>query len=104
MVQVLGSGEANRRINASVGGSLKARSARELVRNKKQAYNAKKLSSSARKEDNEYTGDRRRTVDPYASVMLKCSRTAAKKQHAFVRKVELAPEPRIVLATEYSWI
>lgn len=98
-VKVLGSGEGNRRINASVGGSLKSRSAGELVRNKKQAYNAKQLSKSARK-DNEFTGDLRRGVDPYASVMLKCNRTAGKKQQAFVRKVELAPEPRIVLATE----
>jgi hypothetical protein len=32
--------------------------------------------------------------------MLKCSRNAANRQQAFVRKVELAPEPRIVLATE----
>ena len=66
------------------------------MRNSRQAYNAKYTTSVAPSVPTKW----RPSVDPYLSLLTKCNKTAANRDIAFIRKVQLAPEPEIVLATE----
>eukprot|EP00118_Oscarella_pearsei_P020416 m.221086 g.221086 ORF g.221086 m.221086 type:complete len:669 (+) comp39954_c1_seq15:519-2525(+) len=93
-VELHGGEKARMRVNESKGGLVQARSSGELVRDRKQAYNAHN-----KRRGGVGTGARA-TTDPYMALLHKCSSTASNKEIAFVRRVELAPEPRIFLATD----
>ena len=95
---IVGGETATREVNEEAGGPMFARSSGALVRDRKQAYNAKFRSSERQKSVVSTVG--LQACDPYAAVMVKCNATSSNQKVAFVRKVELAPEPRIVLATE----
>ena len=94
-VAVMGASKAARLLNEREGGVVRARSAGQLVRNSRQAYNAK-YTTVAPSVPTKW----RLSVDPYLKMLTKCNKAAANKDIAFIRKVQLAPEPEIVRATE----
>jgi hypothetical protein len=95
-VAVMGASKAARLLNEREGGVVSARSAGQLVWNLRQAYNAKYTTSVAPSVPMKW----RPSVDPYLSLLTRCNKTAANKDIAFIRRVQLAPKLEILLATE----
>jgi len=80
-------------VSKNNGGIMKAKCASILPRNITQIYNANKDLNNEKGIVN---------TDPYNSLILMCKEQDKNSATAFVRKVECAPEPIVVLATDHQ--